>query len=149
MTVHQSAYVGSITHPPFYPALVAFAAACFVGTLATDVAYWRTADILWVDFSDWLVTIGVIVGCLALIVALIELLAFRSRLARRPTWMYAIGNIGALVLGAFDMLMHTRDAWTAVVPGGLVLSAATVLVLLVTAWMAPESLYRAGTEVTA
>jgi uncharacterized membrane protein len=47
---------------PFYPLLWAFAASCFLGTLVTDIAYWRTADIAWVDFSDWLVTAGVIIG---------------------------------------------------------------------------------------
>lgn len=31
--------------------------------------------------------------------------------------------------------MHTRDAWTSVVPWGLILSAAIAAVILVTAWM--------------
>jgi uncharacterized membrane protein len=33
------------------------------------------------------------------------------------------------------MLVHTRDAWTAVVPWGIGLSAASAIVVLATAWM--------------
>jgi uncharacterized membrane protein len=131
---------------PYYAILALFAASCFVGALATDVAYWWTANTMWVDFSDWLVTAGVIVGYLALLVALIEVFALRS--PRRPTWAYAIGTIAALVLATFDMLVHTRDAWTSVVPWGLVLSAAVVIVLLATGWLTRDTYEVAGAEVT-
>jgi uncharacterized membrane protein len=112
--------------------LVAFAASCFFGTLATDIAYWRTADIVWADFSDWLVTVGVIVGYLALVVALVETSALRTPRLYRPLWPFALGMIAGLILATFDMLVHTRDAWTSVVPWGFVLSAAVVVVLIVT-----------------
>jgi uncharacterized membrane protein len=117
--------------------------------LATDIAYWWTADMMWADFSDWLLTVGVIVGYVTVAVALIETFAIHSPLRGRATWRYAIGNVAALILATFDMLVHTRDAWTSVVPWGLVLSAATVLVLILTAWMTRETYDAAGTEVTA
>jgi uncharacterized membrane protein len=116
--------------------------------LATDIAYWWTADMMWADFSDWLLTVGVIVGYVTIVVALIEALAIRSRL-RGWTWRYAIGNVVALILATFNMLVHTRDAWTSVVPWGLVLSAAIVLVLILTGWMTRETYDAAGTEATA
>ena len=46
------------------------------------------------------------------------------------------GSLLALVLGLFDNLVHTRDAWTSVVPAGLALSAITVVVMLATVWLA-------------
>jgi uncharacterized membrane protein len=55
----------------------------------------------------------------------------------------------ALILATFDMLVHTRDAWTSVVPWGLVLSATIVLVLILTGWITRETYDAAGTEVTA
>jgi uncharacterized membrane protein len=127
---------------------VAFAVSCFLGTLATDIAYWRTADMMWADFSDWLLTVGVIVGYATVVVALIETFAIRSPL-RGATWRYAIGNVVVLILATFNMLVHTRDAWTSVVPWGLVLSAAIVLVLILTGWMTRETYDAAGTAVTA
>jgi len=54
-----------------------------------------------------------------------------------------------LILATFDMLVHTRDAWTSVVPWGLVLSATIVLVLILTGWITRETYDAAGTEVTA
>jgi DNA-binding transcriptional LysR family regulator len=49
---------------PIHPILVPFPIVCFVGTLLTDLTYWRTADMMWADFSAWLVTVGVIMGWL-------------------------------------------------------------------------------------
>jgi uncharacterized membrane protein len=134
---------------PFYPLLVAFAVSCFLGTLTTDIAYWRTADMMWVDFSDWLVTAGVLVGCATILVTLIEVFGLRSGRLRRPTWPYAIGNIVTLILATLNMLVHTRDAWTSVVPWGAVLSAAVVVVALVTGWVTRETYASHGAEVTA
>jgi uncharacterized membrane protein len=132
-----------------YPLLVAFAVSCFLGMLATDIAYWGTADMMWADFSDWLVTGGVVVGYVAILLALIEVFALRSGRLRRPSWLYAIGNIVTLILATLNMLVHTRDAWTSVVPWGVVLSAAVVVVALVTGWVTRESYAPHGVEVTA
>ena len=104
---------------------------------------------MWADFSAWLLTVGVIVGYVTVAVALIETFAIHSPLRRRATWRYAIGNVVALILATFDMLVHTRDAWTSVVPWGFVLSAAIVLVLILTAWMTRETYGAVGPEVTA
>jgi len=46
-----------------------------------------------------------------------------------------IGNVVVLVLALFNSFVHSRDAWTSVVPSGLILSALTVIVLLFTGWM--------------
>jgi uncharacterized membrane protein len=118
----------------FYPLLLAFAVTCFVGTLATDLVYWRTANVMWVDFSDWLVTIGVAAGYLTLVVALVEVLLLRKGRLYRPTPLFAIGMVVALVVATFNAFVHTRDAWTSVVPWGVALSAIVVVVALVAGW---------------
>ncbi len=138
-----------IGRQPIYRRLAAFAGSCFVGTLATDIAYARTADLMWADFSDWLVTMGVIVGYLTIVVAVIEMITIRSPLRRRPTLPYAVGNVIALIIATVDMLVHTRDAWTSVVPLGLTLSAVVVLVLILTAWMTRETYVAGAVEMTA
>lgn len=127
--------------------LVGFAASCFVGLLATDLAYWRTANTMWADFSAWLVAVGVVAGWAAIVVALIEAFAWRPFILR-PTWLWVIGNLVALIVATVDMMVHTRDAWTSVVPWGLVLSAIVVLVLLVTACIDRPRYDVASAEVT-
>ncbi|MBV9588653.1 MAG: DUF2231 domain-containing protein, partial [Hyphomicrobiales bacterium] len=120
---------------PIHPMLVPFPIACLVGTLFSDLAYWRTTDIMWADFSAWLVTIGVILGVLAAIAGLIDFLGNRLIRAQAPAWPHVIGNVVVLLLSVVNALVHSRDAWTSVVPTGLILSALSVVILLFTGWL--------------
>jgi uncharacterized membrane protein len=125
----------TIARRPIHPMLISFPIACFVGTLLTDLAYWASAEMMWADFSAWLVTFGFILGVLAAIAGLVDLLSRRAIRAQRQAWLHAGGNIVVLALALFNLLVHSRDAWTSVVPLGLILSALTVLVLLFTGWL--------------
>lgn len=115
---------------PVFPIPLAFAVSCLIGGLATDIMYVQTANIMWADFSTWLVTVGALVGWLSLLVAIIELIAVRS-LFGFPIWPVVIGYLVALLLATLNLFIHTRDAWTSVMPWGLVLSAVVVIILLV------------------
>jgi uncharacterized membrane protein len=131
-----------IARHPIHPMLVPFPIACFVGTLLTDLAYWKTAEMMWADFSAWLLFAGLIMGVLAAIAGLIDFLSDRLIRALAPAWFHMAGNVVVLVLAFFNALVHSRDAWTSVVPAGLTLSALTVLVLLFTGWMGWTMVYR-------
>jgi uncharacterized membrane protein len=137
--IRSTARIGS---HPIHPILVPIPIACFVGTLLTDLMYWHSAEMTWADFSAWLVTVGTIVGWLAAIAGLVDFLG--NRLVRRlpPAWPHAVGNIAALIAATFNTLIHTRDAYTSVVPTGLILSAITVLILLFTGWLGWSMVYR-------
>ena len=117
---------------PFHRPLRALAAAAILGALATDIAYALTADFLWVDASDWFVPVAVGFGLLALIVGLVEHLARRHWL--RPVLSSVLFDLVAWLLAIADLLIHTRDGWTSVVPWGLALSALAVAALIVSEW---------------
>lgn len=127
---------------PIHPMLVPFPIVCFVGVFLTDWAYWATAEMMWADFSAWLVTVGVITGYLAAIAGLIDFLGNRLVRAQGPAWPHALGNFVVLILATLNMLIHTRDAWTSVVPWGLTVSTIVVLILLFTGWMGWSLAYR-------
>lgn len=120
---------------------------CFTATLATDLVYWRTAAMLWADISSWLLVIGLIVSFFAAAAGLIDFLGDQRIRELRAAWVHALGNIAALVLAIFDALIHTRDAYTSVVPTGLILSALVVMILLVTGWNGWAMVYRHGVGV--
>lgn len=127
---------------PIHPMLVPIPIACFVGTLLTDITYAMTAEMTWSDFSAWLITIGVIVGWIAAIVGAVDFFASRAIRNLQAAVIHAVGNLVVLVIATFNMLVHTHDAWTSVVPWGLTLSVVTVLLLTVTGWMGWAMVYR-------
>jgi uncharacterized membrane protein len=117
---------------PILRILAAFPTACFTCALSTDAAYVRTTNIMWADFSDWLLAAGLAGGVLAAIVGLIGWIADRRRETRRSAWIIAIGSLLTLVVAFLNNLVHSRDAWTSVMPMGIALSVVTVLVMLAT-----------------
>jgi len=132
----------AIAGHPLHATLVPFPIVCFTLALVTDVLYWRTANMMWQDFSAWLLFAGLVVGGIAALFGLIALLGRPANRHRGRAWAHGIGNLVVLVLGFFNNLVHAADGWTAVVPDGLVLSAVTVLVLIVTVWLGRTMVFR-------
>src|SRR5690348_6173785 len=132
---------------PIHPMLVPIPIACFIGALVTDITYAATAEIMWSDFSSWLILVGLIFGGLAAIAGLTDFLGNRRIRQQMPAWPHLLGNFIVLVLAFFNLLVHTRDAWTSVVPTGLILSIITVLILPVTGWLGWAMVYRHGVGV--
>lgn len=127
---------------PIHPMLVPIPIVCFIGALVTDITYYVSAQMMWADFSSWLLIVGLVFGVLAAIAGLTEFLTNRLIRSQAPAWPHLLGNLGVLILAFFNALIHTRDAWTSVVPTGLILSIVTVLILPVTGWLGWALVYR-------
>jgi uncharacterized membrane protein len=138
----------AIARHPIHAALVPFPIVCFTLTLLTDIVYWQTSDIMWQNFSAWLLFAGLVVGVLAGLAGAVDFLFRRAVRAQRPAWPHAIGNVVVLGLAFVNSLVHAGDGWTAVVPKGLILSAVTVIVMLVTVWLGRSMVYRHGVGVS-
>jgi uncharacterized membrane protein len=126
-------YLG-LASQPVYATLVQFPAVCFVGTLLTDIAYWKTANYIWETFSIWLLTIGCIVAAFAGIAGLITWFKYRHVRVLPFAGLHAITSIVALILSIVNAFVHSRDGWVAVVPQGLTLSVIVVLLMLLATW---------------
>jgi uncharacterized membrane protein len=135
-TLIGDANPGSTATPrgrPILPMLVPFPIACFAGTLVTDLAYWWTAAVMWERFSIWLITVGLIIAGFAAIAGLIDVAT--GKRIHTLGWHHLVGYPLALVLSLINAFVHSRDAYTAVVPTGLMLSGLVVLILLLTGWV--------------
>src|SRR6201999_2682244 len=108
--------------------LVPFSVAYLIGAFATDLAYWRTALVMWERFSVWLIAAGLVIAALAAIAAAIDLLIS----GQKPAWLRAFIFVVAIVLSIVNVLIHSRDGYTAVVPTGLALSGLVTILLLST-----------------
>jgi uncharacterized membrane protein len=111
----------------FHSMLVPFPVAYFTAALATDLAYWRTAEVLWERFSVWLIAGGLVMAALVAITAVIDLAFARQK----PVWVPALIYLSAMLLSLLNVFVHSRDGYTAVVPTGLTLSACVVVILLI------------------
>lgn len=118
---------------PFRSVPLHFAAACFFGALITDIAYWVSAEMTWANFSAWLLTAGLALSCLAGIALLADIFVGTLQLPRGIVVIYLIGNVAVFITALFNTFIHSRDAWTSVVPSGLALSAATVVLMVAVA----------------
>jgi uncharacterized membrane protein len=134
---------------PIHAMLVPIPVVCFVGTLVTDIAYWLTANMQWANFSAWLLSVGLIVSALAVLAGLIDFFGDRRIRRIRTAWIHAAGNAVALVLSIINVFVHSRDAYTSVVPTGLILSAVVVLILGLTGWLGAALVHRHGVGVQA
>ena len=106
-----------VTHP-LHAFLLAAAFPLFLGAMITDIAYTRTYEIQWSNFSSWLLAGALVFAACALLWSVIDF--FRGDRSARPL-VYMLLLLASWVLGFIDSLVHARDAF-AVMPTGLVLS---------------------------
>ena len=124
----------SVAGHPVYPMLLPIPIVCFAGALITDLAYLNHPDMMWLDFSSWLLLAGLIGGGLAGLVLIIELV----RAGRRRTGaltLHFVLLLTAWVVEVFNSFIHTRDGWTAVAGTGIILSILAALLAIAAGWL--------------
>ena len=139
----------AIAGHPLHAMLVPVPIVCFVGTFVTDLVYAKTAEMQWANMSAWMLTIGLIVAVFAALAGIVDFLGDGHIRRLRPAWIHVVGNVVALLLSIVNAFVHSRDAYTSVVPLGVTLSGLVVLILLVTGWNGWEMVYRHGVGVKA
>ena len=114
-----------------HPMLVPLPVAYFTAALVTDLAYWRTDEVMWERFSVWLIAGGLVMAALVALAAVVDLFFARQR----PRWLRGSGYMLAILLSILNIFVHSRDGYSAVVPTGLTLSAVVVAIL----WLVASS----------
>jgi uncharacterized membrane protein len=111
-----------------HPFFVGVGGALLMAALFTDYMYYSNALIQWANFSAWLITGGLVFALIAVIFLLVD---FALGNTGPISWLDFILVAVAAILSLFNVLVHTRDAWTSVVPTGITLSVIVTILLLV------------------
>jgi len=129
--------MGSYRHP-IYGALFPVPVVCFLGALLTDVAYMQSGgNLLWLAFASWLLLAGLLVGAIAALVLVVDVI--RDPAMRAPFgWAHMLLFYGALLVELLNIFIHERDGWTAVVPIGLTLSIIGTVAILIAGLLRPR-----------
>ena len=113
-----------------YGTLIPFPLSCFALALLTDLAYWKTDSVLWETISVWLLAFGLLVAALAVLGGVVDLVRSRRVRGLERSWPTVVCQLVAMGLALVNVLVHSRDGYTAVVPEGLILSTVTFVLIL-------------------
>ena len=134
---------GVVRHP-ISAILLPIPIICFIGALATDLAYDGSGgNLIWVNFSSWLIATGLLFGGILIVLMLIDMFRL-PELRSSEGWAGFVLLVAAWVVELINSLVHTRDGWTAVVPLGLILSTVGALQILMYGWLWHEARYDSG-----
>ena len=115
---------------PILSLLLPIPIVCFVGALLTDLSYVNSGgNLLWVNFSSWLIAAGLVFGGIAIVFLLVD--GIRGSVS----WLAFLLVGAAWVVEFLNALIHARDGWTAVVPTGMILSIIGVVLILAGGWL--------------
>ena len=131
--MHRESGIARVT-APIYLLLFPVPVVLFMAALVTDVGYAKSGNIMWLNFSEWLIAAGLLFGALAAIGLIVEFVASRAIRNGTRGWTHLALFFAALVAELFNMFFHTRDGFTAVVPAGMALSIIGVLLALAAVW---------------
>jgi uncharacterized membrane protein len=134
----------SIAGHPIHPILVAFPIAFLIGLLASTIVYDVVKLPFWAYISKWLAMAGVVTMGFAAIFGIIDFVTISRARALTDGWVHFLGNVAALIIAIINTTLIWSNPILYAAPLGLVLSAITAGILLVTGWYGGELAYRYG-----
>jgi uncharacterized membrane protein len=114
--------------PLLHRGFIAAGGTLLIAAFGTDYTYYTTSLWQWANFSAWLITAGLIVMGIAAILLLIDFATGRAGRLDKGSFILVAA---ATLLSLANALVHSRDAWTSVVPQGILLSAVSTILLLI------------------
>lgn len=131
---------------PIHPMLIPFPIALISAALVADVVYavndgeaWASA---WATGAAWLLWGAVASGGLAALAGMVDFFGIEAVRKSSTAIRHAVGNGLVLALTLVNGLLRLGDPQGAVLPLGIVLTAAASLVMVYTGWLGGELSYR-------
>jgi len=131
----------SIAGHPIHPMLIPFPIAFFVATFACDLVFWATGNAGWADATLWLLGAGLIMAALAAIAGLTDFLGEQQIREISTAWWHAGGNVVAVLIELGNWYLRYTEGSAAILPTGIILSAAVTCILVFTGWKGWQLVY--------
>lgn len=121
---------------------VPFPIAFFVGTLACDLAFWRSGNPAWADATLWLLGAGLVMAALAAVIGVIDVFGDQQIRQLSTTWWHAGANVLLVLVELFNFFIRYQQGSAAIIPNGLLLSLVAVLLLVFSGWKGGDLVFR-------
>lgn len=132
----------NIAGHPIHPMLIPFPVAFLVATLVCDVIFWRTGNTAWSTASLYLLGAALVMAALAALAGFTDFLGESRIRSLSAAWHHMIGNVVVVLASLWNWFIRYRGGEDGVLPMGLLISLAVVLLLLYTGWRGWEMVYR-------
>jgi uncharacterized membrane protein len=132
---------------PIHPMLVPIPITALILTFVADLAFWWTGSWFWAEAGFWLLAVAVLGGLAAAVAGFVDFIGDGRIQALSHAWQHMLGNAVAMVIAVVNLGIRL-DADPAILPWGLLLSAATVAIIAFTGWLGGEMVYRKGVGVS-
>jgi uncharacterized membrane protein len=125
----------AIMQHPIHPMAVVYPIALLSLVLPSDLVFWFTGDPFWARVSYWLVLGGLVMGLFAGSIGMIDFFTMKRVRSHVSGWSHFISAIVLLALAGANLQQRWVDHEAAVLPWGVMLSAAMAVVVGVTGWL--------------
>lgn len=133
MSLHR---ISGVVARPLHRILLAFPISFFSMALITDIAYLRSAEMQWTNFSAWLIAAALVFGGLAGVFSIIDIILGLRRGKPQLRLIHTGALVIAWILGLINAFKHSQDAWSSVGGFGVTLSFLCVVLVLIAGWIA-------------
>jgi uncharacterized membrane protein len=127
---------------PLHPMLIPFPVAFLVSTFVCDLVFWRTGNAGWSTASLYLLGAALVFAALAAVAGLTDFLGDAGIRDLSAAWHHMVGNVVAVLLSLWNWYRRYEGGDAAILPTGLLISCAVVLILLYTGWRGWEMVYK-------
>lgn len=134
----------AIMQHPLHPMAVVFPIAFLIGTFVTDLVFWWHGDPFWALMSFWLAVAGLVTGLAAATLGLLDFLLMTEVRQHVAAWSHMIVAMMALSLAGANVRLRLDAPVDAVLPWGLVVSCALVVVVSIAGWLGGTLTFRHG-----
>jgi uncharacterized membrane protein len=123
--------------------LIPFPIAFLLTTLVCDLLYWFTKSNFVAEVALYCLAAGILTAGVAAVAGFTDFFGNRDVRSMNSAWQHMIGNLAAVLLALVSLWIRFRyGAVDAILPWGLMLTAAVAILLGYTGWKGGHLVYK-------